>query len=172
MHQVTRDSFGPLIAFLLPGFVFLWGTQPLSATITEWLTVPGIAQPTVGGFLFATLASTAVGLILSAVRWAVIDTVYHQTGISPPAWNFQNLPRTLEAFESFVDAHYRFYQFYSNMLIAVFFVYIAGLVHDGRWPWHVTAWDAMYLVLFPVLVLGSRDALRKYYRRTEALLRP
>ncbi len=159
-----------MIAFLLPGFVFLLGIQGYSKTVTAWFQVSVDTAPTVGGFLYATLASMAVGLILSAVRWAVIDTIYHRTGIPPPRWNFGKLPLVLDAFESLADAHYHFYQFYSNMLMALVLVYPARLLEMQRVPWPLKLEDFFFIALCFVLILGSRDAMWKYYRRTEEVL--
>lgn len=172
MQPVSRDTFGPLIAFLLPGFVVLWGLQAYSPTLTQWLSPLGSTLPTIGGFLFATLASTAAGLIVSAIRWVIIDTLYHHTGIPPPQWNLHRLPQVLDTFESFVEAHYHFYQFYANMLMALLVVYVVQLVATERIPWPLVASDYVLLSICLILILGSRDSLQKYYRRTEAVLNP
>ncbi len=171
MQQVSRDNFGPLIAFLLPGFVLLWGTQSFSPTIRTWLAPSGSTFPTVGSFLYATLASTAAGLILSAVRWVIVDTIYHHTGIPPPRWNLTKLPEVLDAFESLVEAHYHFYQFYANMLVALIVVYLVKLFAEQRLVWQLFPEDIVMVILTVILILGSRDALWKYYRRTESVLK-
>ena len=170
MKPVTSDNFGLLIAFLLPGFVTLWGAQALVPEIELWLgTQPG-SQPTVGGFMYATLGSTAAGLIVSTIRWAVIDTLHHRTGIPLPRWQFRRLPEVLAAFDSHVQDHYRFYQFNANMLIAVTFAYAIRLGF-GDFEWGERIRDTIgYLLIATVLYLGSRDTLRKYYERTACLL--
>ena len=35
-----------------------------------------------------TLGSLALGLTVSAVRWMLVDTLHHATGVHPPAWEF------------------------------------------------------------------------------------
>lgn len=121
MKDVTSESFGPLIAYLLPGFVALWGASYFSETVHAWLAVSPEAAPTVGGFLYVTLGSTAAGLVVSAMRWAIIDRLYHRTGIREPRWDFTRLSANFEAFEGLVQNHYRYYQFYSNLLVALSF---------------------------------------------------
>src|SRR5688500_13556261 len=93
-----------------------------------------LTAPSVGGFLYVTLASTAAGLLVSAVRWSVVDRLYHRTGISEPHWEFAQLSDRLPAFLAVVDNHYRYYQFYANMLVALTFTYIARLIALRHWP--------------------------------------
>src|SRR5437667_438340 len=81
VKDVTSDNFGLLIAYLLPGFVALWALRPFVGGVDLLLAAPPGAAPSVGGFLYGTLASTAAGLVVSGVRWAVVDQVYHRTGI-------------------------------------------------------------------------------------------
>ena len=54
MREVTGRNFGLLIAYILPGFVSLWGLAEFSPSVKSWLAAstatPG-AMPTVGGFL-------------------------------------------------------------------------------------------------------------------------
>ena len=80
MKDVSPGNFGVLIAFVLPGFVVLWGVSYFSATVRLWLSGAG-TTPTIGGFMFGTLASVAAGVTVSTVRWLVIDKIHHWTGI-------------------------------------------------------------------------------------------
>jgi hypothetical protein len=168
--ELSGKSFGLVIAYVLPGLVALWGVSYFSPTVSSWIASSQLGAPTVAGFLYVTLGSLASGLTVSAVRWALIDTLHHATGIRPPAWDFRKLDDRLEAFEAVVENHYRHYQFYSNMFIAVAFAYRARLVWEGRsvveelWP------TIGFLVLEAILFVGSRDTLRKYYARAERLL--
>ncbi len=168
MRDVPSFSFGLVIAYLVPGFVVLWGISYYSRSVRAWLDVAADKAPTVGDLLYATLASVAAGVIVSAVRWAVIDTLHHHTGIPPPRWNFSLLPGRLDAFRMLVEDHYRYYDFYANTLIAMIFLYIARRTAIGAtaYQWAV---DAGFLVLGIVLFFGSRDALRRYYRRADQL---
>ncbi|HQX53020.1 MAG TPA: hypothetical protein PLR25_24075, partial [Planctomycetaceae bacterium] len=52
MRDVTTSNFGLLIAFVLPGFILLWGIAPYSTTISGWL-----GQTTRGGAKFGQLKS-------------------------------------------------------------------------------------------------------------------
>ena len=72
----------------------------------------------------------------------------------------------------YVEMHYRYYQFFANMLIAILFAYAAWRSTPAGWsgPWGKA--DAALFAVCVVLFLGSRDALRKYYRRAGDLLSP
>lgn len=169
MGEVTTKNFGLLIAYILPGFTVLWAISPLSPTVQTWLGTSIADAPTVGGFLYVTLGSIAAGLIVSAVRWLVLDSVHHRTGVAKPRWDFSRLDAKLNAFDVLNEQHYRYYQFYGNMLAALCVAFVVrGWFVVQSWP------DALATVclagLGVLLFVGSRDTLQKYYRRVAALL--
>lgn len=81
MGEVTSRNFGLLIAYLLPGFTVLCIARPFFEAVEAWFGETG-ESATVGGFLLLTLASVAVGLTVSTLRWLAIDTIHHHTGLS------------------------------------------------------------------------------------------
>lgn len=170
MTDLTTNNFGLLIAYLIPGFVIVSALSGRSPLVVSWLGGSVADSPTVGGFLFITLAAVAAGMVASIIRWMVIDSLHHHTGIKPPKWDFTQLPRGLSAFEAAVDNHYRYYQAYANLLIAL----IATLFLHPNFPdtFGFTPLSAysIFSVLIVLLFLASRDALRKYYERTDAIL--
>jgi len=170
VKQLTSDNFGLLIAYLLPGFVALHGAMPFAPGISAWLATTPSAQPTVGGFLYVTLGSTAACLIVSAVRWATIDQLHHHTGVPEPRWDFQKFGLSQPAFDSLVQDHYRYYQYYANMLVAILFLFVTGQLTGGMWLARGAVADFGFAVVGCVLFLGSRDTLRKYYARASAVL--
>ena len=98
MSDLSEKNFGLVIAYVVPGFVALWGVAYLSPTVASWIAASQSAAPTVAGFLYATLASLAAGLTVSAVRWALIDTLHHATGVMRPSWEFANLDERLDGY--------------------------------------------------------------------------
>lgn len=171
MSTLSNQNFGLIIAYLLPGFVSLWGVSYFSPTVEGWINVPQQpGTPSVAGFMYVTLASLAAGVSVSAVRWAVIDHLHHATGVVPPAWKFANLEGKLQGYVTLIENHYRYYQFYSNMFIAAAFAFSARLLAEGRaFPRPFTA-TCGFLALEMILFAGSRDTLHKYYSRTQQLL--
>lgn len=171
MRDITRDNFGLLIAYLLPGFVVLWGVSYHEVTVRSWLRATAPDAPSIGGFLYATLASTALGLIVSAVRWAVIDRVLSWLGVRQPEWDFELFSERLAAYEVLVSNHYRYYQFYANTFVALLFTYSSRLTLLTTWG-RREAWIFLAVIVTEaILFVGSRDTLKKYFTRTGELLR-
>ncbi len=164
-------EFGLVIAFLLPGFLCLWGLSFAVPTIAAWLALSSQSQaPTVGGFLYVTLASLALGLLISAVRWASVDKIHELTGLKRPDFNTSALKdeHTLNAFQRIVESHYRFYQYYANTMVALIISFICYVAFSPDKP-SVFLW-IIFIVVTMTLFYGSRDALRKYYDRGTDIL--
>ena len=120
--------------------------------------------------MYATLGSVAAGLVVSVIRWIVIDAINHETGIPEPKWNFADFEVKRNAFDGLVENHYRYYQFNANMLVAAAFTYAARLVSLGVRPSLNNGIDWGFLLLEIAFWVGSRDSLKKYYLRTADLL--
>ena len=121
VQPVTTSNFGFLVAYLLPGYVALLQIGPI------FLVEPPLeSQWTLGGMLSVTVLSLVYGMIISATRWLVVDTIHHVTGITPKKWSFSKLEENINAYELVVRHQYQYYQFYSNMLIAGFIVFVRG----------------------------------------------
>jgi hypothetical protein len=168
LKDLTSSNFGLLIAFLLPGFVALWGVSFFSETVRTWLTLPITESPTVGGFLYVTLASLAAGLTASTIRWAVIDTLHHATGIRAQEWDYGRLEQHANAYRIVNEHHYLFYLWYSNMIVVLLFVWAAR--HTGSSvPAGIDALDLVIFALVVIFSLGSRDTYRHYCRRMDQM---
>jgi hypothetical protein len=126
----------------------------------------------VGGFLYVTLGSIGAGVIVSTLRWAILDRLHHWTGIHEPAWDFSRFPEKVWAFERLVAYHYKYYEFHGNTLVAVVLAYLARWISQGIWPAELDATDLGFLFLGFVLWAGSRDNLQKYYMRAGQLFSP
>lgn len=170
MTEVTAQNFGFLIAYILPGLVVVVAVGNYSPTVQAWFGVMPSNTPTVGGFLYVTLASVAAGMTVSAVRWLLLDPLHHATGIREPKWDFAALPDRLNAFLAMVENHYRYYQFYGNMVVALAF---AALLHRTECSLRFDQQGALTFAMFALIglfYLASRDTLQKYYARVAMLL--
>lgn len=170
MKDVTSSNFGLLIAYLLPGFATLWGISYVSLPVRAWLGAGPENAPTVGGFLYVTLASVAAGMTVSATRWLLIDTLHHMTGIARPSWDFGKLQSNIAAFELIVEHQYRHYQFYGNGLISLLFLYASRHLALGYPTGIVDFFDLAIIALGVLFFLGSRDTYRKYIVRGNMFL--
>lgn len=168
MQSVTNDTFGPLIAYLVPGATVLAGWAPHVPAVSSWV-VPTLGEPpTIGGLVFLSVAAVAVGMTVSAVRWAVVDRVHARTGLAPPKLNFAHLPGRVAEFQLLIEIHYRHYQFYANMVVAVALAYLGHRLNVGLARPGLA--DLGVVLVEPVFFLTSRDTLTKYYARTAQLL--
>ncbi|QDU10889.1 hypothetical protein [Gimesia aquarii] len=170
MQTVSINNFGFLIAYLVPGFTTLWGISYFSTTVQSWIGILPSESPTVGGFLYITIGSVAVGLTVSTIRWIVIDTIHHWTGISDPGWDFSKLQKNINAFDRLIEIHYHYYQFYANSIIAVIIVYSIRRISLGLWSTPLGWMELLVGIFLLIFFAGSRDTLRKYYKRTTQLL--
>jgi hypothetical protein len=170
--DISTRNFGYLIAYVLPGVVTLAGVSRYSETVRSWFGAAPTGAPTVGGFLFLTLGSVAAGMVVSTIRWMLLDGLHHHTGIQEGHWDFSALEANYKAFEGAVENHYRYYQFYGNMLVAVL------VTAYTQWPtWLAFFGDGSHatvavLVLVGLFFVASRDTLAKYYVRSAELLSP
>jgi hypothetical protein len=170
--DTSSPNFGLVVAYLLPGFIGLAGIALLVPAVAHWLApVAGQCEAGVGAPVYAVLAATAMGMVLSCVRWIMVDHLHHAMGVAPPVWEMDRLEQRLPVFTQLVEFHYRYYQFYANTLMAAVWTYSLS-----RWVGHVPflgfGTDLGMVVLCAALFAGSRDALAKYYARTGQLIGP
>lgn len=161
-EETSLNDFGLFIAYVLPGFTALDGFPLMLNGRGTWGTSGTDPNQSLTILLSGTIMALAAGLTVSTVRWLLIDTLHHHTGLRPPHWDFGRLEKNVDAFEYLVLVHYRYYKFYANMVVALVWVY-ATRAHVG-WP------GGVYLGLALLFLLASRDALRKYYERAGRLL--
>lgn len=169
MQSVTNANFGPLVAYLLPGATVLLGLTPFSPLIRSWFAVAPNGTPTIGGFLFLTVASMGVGMTVSAIRWLVIDSLHRFTGLTSPPQDFSRLGPNVEAFGLLIQIHYLHYLWFSNELIALAIAYGCYRVNLGATA--TLSWlDVLFVLLEVVFWAASRDTLTRYHLRSRQLL--
>lgn len=162
-QSVSESNFGLFISYLLPGYTALRGLPLFAAEGTIWNGAAPGTDATVTDFISGGFEAIFAGLTVSLIRWLILDTLHHRTGIAPPKWDFAALERSTAAFELLIQSHYRYYKFYANMVVALFWSY--ATVHP------MSGWNALgYFLLTGLFFYGSRDALKKYYERAGRLL--
>jgi len=172
MKDVTNKNFGVIIALLLPGFVLLWGLSFSNDEVKTLLEATSKDESrTIGGFFYVTLASLSAGLLLSAVRWLIVDhLLVCCCRVPKPNFSFAHLedPTRYAIFLGVVENHYRYYQYYSNTLVAIIVAFIAYLRCGDKGPscmeWTVVA--SLLIALF----FASRDSMKKYHERGKQIL--
>src|SRR3954454_19518632 len=95
----TNKQFGLMVAYLLPGFIGLAGLAPFFPAVAAWLQPLDAAQAGVGPPVYAVLAATTIGMIVSCFRWLTVDQIHRLTGLTPPVWDDSRLEQRLAAFD-------------------------------------------------------------------------
>jgi hypothetical protein len=127
--------------------------------------------PLIGSFLFATIASLALGLLVSAVRMAIFDSfLYYVTRLKKPRINSSKLKNkdTLAAWSAIIEGHYRYYQYYANYVVAIAAAFGSYLVVKGQPALLISG-----LVAATLFILGwvARQELRSFNERAEDITR-
>lgn len=169
MQTISNDTFGPLVAYLIPGATALIGFEPYSPLLQSWLASAPPEAPSIGGFLYLTVAALAAGMTMNAVRWAVLDTIHAWTGLRMPAFDFSRLSGREQAYTILLEIHYKHYQFHGSMLIATAVAYVGWRSAEGL-AGGLGLFDLLVAMLEVVFFLMSRDTLTRYQRRVAQLL--
>ena len=165
MDQLDKN-FGLLIAFGLPGFLVFTQLPPqLMTPLASFMVQTG--EPSIGGFLYTLIGSIGCGIILSAIRWMLVDSAIHWTGVRKPKLNFRSMDTKLQAFSLLVEHNYRFYQFYSNSLVAILMLVGMRFRTDGCPSPEAFFWLGLLCI---VLAAASRDCLVRFYQRASLVL--
>lgn len=167
--DILNKHFGLPVAYLLPGFVALFGFARLVPTVALWLRTDQSAN--LGAPVYAMLGATAAGMVVSCFRWLIVDRVLELTGVPAPVFNARALEERPAAFGLLVESHYRYFQFYANLLVAVIWTYAVYRVADASVTLSYGT-DAGTFVLCVTLFAGARDALAKYRDRVGRLAGP
>ena len=171
MQTISNANFGPLVAYLVPGATVLFGLSQLSPTLHAWFAATPPDSPTIGGFLYLTVAALAAGMSVNAVRWAIVDHVHAWTGLPLPKLDFSKLGPNVDAFMLLIEIHYHHYQHFANMFVATAVAYACYRIHlGGILP--LGRLDVGFIVLEVIFFATSRDTLRKYYTCGQQLLAP
>lgn len=169
MSEPSNRQFNLIVAYLLPGFVGLAGIVPLFPAVADWLRPVDQREYGIGPTVYALLAATATGMIVSCFRWIIIDQLHHATGIKPPAWDDKRLADVLGGFDYLVQNHFRYYEFSANTLVAGIWAYGVNRLMKTL-PILGVGTDIGMVLLTLVLFAASRDALARYYGKARQLL--
>ena len=74
MPELSTRTVGFLIAYIIPGFLLLWGLSFVSPDVRALLIGIGDSGPSVGGALLGFVTSLGAGMTASLFRWAFVDT--------------------------------------------------------------------------------------------------
>lgn len=163
----SLNDFGLVIAYVIPGFTFLHACTYQSQLLHGHFVPVDTNSTTVPGLILLIIVAVASGLFVQTIRWLLVDPIHHCTGIKPGNWDFRNLTGQMTVFEGLTENHYRFYQFYSGMVVSLLWRLVSNLSLEAAF---LDSANVLMVGLTVLMFLGSRDTLRKYYKRLDAIL--
>ncbi len=174
--KASSLDFGALIAFVAPGFVALLAMAYQLPSVRTLVAEASTHEQTLGVFLFALLASLSLGLAVSGVRSLAIDfpldwLLKKISGASDPTIDWKTFDiKSLTMLLVLRDNYYRYYQFYSNMAVAVALWAVSRTVANAPDVSRLSTpqWVSV-LVVVAVLLLAAGRQLRDYYRAKTVL---
>ncbi|MFI6155873.1 hypothetical protein ACIBCA_24670 [Kitasatospora sp. NPDC051170] len=169
----TISTFGLLIAYLLPGFLVLYGVSFWSPQVEGLFNTFRAAKSDVGLSLLMLMASLTAGLILSPMRHLLYEVWCRFGAAKLESADFQKLGEAgkLDSFRTVVDEHYRHHQFYGHCSLAILPV-AAGLVrtqgsHSTNGAWLVSLSS---VAVEAALIYAARNTYKKYVDRAKIVL--
>ena len=168
VEETLHRSFGYIVAYILPGLVALWAASLIWTDVPISTYLDARADVSASGWFFLIFGSLGIGLIVSSVRWLLVDTIHHRTGLTAPRIDFSRLQDRQEAFLTAVEHNYRYYQFYANLFVSLVFA-LFGSVAQVSGLWSAKTYAAV-VSLSVLLFVASRDCLRRYYVRLGQVL--
>lgn len=165
MPEQSVITFGYTIAYVLPGGAALLVAGLSDPRVTAWLAELSTKDVSVGGFLFFMGAATAAGMILQALRWALFELLLGKRFVSFPELDEakRTQPGVADALADIRENHYRHYQSYGAFFIALAPLPLLTPLSWGGW--------LLFLAAEVVLLLATRDCLKRLRDKTAAILR-
>ncbi len=160
-------DFGTVIAFVAPGFVAFKSLTYYSPTARNWMNAAASNQQTFGVFLFVLLASIALGIGVSGLRALLFDNLFHCRCLR--GWRIER-PRVAwrgitddqrQALSMLIEGFYRYYQFYSNSLVALLALLFARVTGYPEARWSLGAVAALAFASL-TLLWSAHDSYSKY----------
>ena len=168
--DVSSRNFGYLISYVIPGFIVVATLSSHSPSLGRLIGISTSTAPSVGGFLYVTVASVFAGMILSALRWLSLDTLHHAMGLRRPTWDFAVFQQKRSAFDALAYNHFRYYEFFGHTALALLAVAVSPRTLRIVLPFPAAVSYLLLTMLIALMFVASRDALRNYYGRTRELM--
>lgn len=152
-------NFGLVIAYIVPGLIGLYSLAPHSQAIRTLLGGNNYslsAQALVPLLLLA----IAAGIIINAVSGIILKPMIIISGVEEIDPDYSRLKsKDIEKFKEFTNQTYRYYQCYSNMLIALIMFFIS-------YRCKITGIKLGFIVLLtiPILFCAARSSLKQSYK--------
>jgi len=170
VDKIEGVTIGTVLAFVPAGFIVLGAFAGHSVPLAGWLWTATAGETSVGNFFCVLLASVSLGVLISGIRAFSIDTLLYMLGrqnivknLPPPALDFAKLKSSdaLAAFTGIVENYYKFYQFYSNVAVALVIFWLSHALAPLAQGWPLLYHVALALAVVSLL-WSCTDSLRRY----------
>lgn len=163
----SLNDFGLLIAYVIPGLVFLYGSSYAVPELQVWFTLNELNNMSFASVVLLAVMAVGSGLIVHTLRWLLLDSFHHVTGVRPKKWDFTKLNANLATYDALTENHYRYHQFYGGMVIALVWSLLSRSSSLNIW---IDPLNMATVMLIALMSWGSRDTISKYYSRLDAIL--
>lgn len=120
MKDVTASVFGLLIAYVLPGFVLLWGLTFFLYRPSELIVYGRNLTSSSGIITFLLLTCLTLSLVLGAARYYLFEKwICSSEHFDKRVYSKLRTTDGLLAFRQAIDEHYRYYQFHGGLVLAL-----------------------------------------------------
>ena len=164
----SSESFGFLIAYLIPGFVLVWGMGQALPELNEYMRLAIDEKESVlNGILGATIAAIVAGLLVDGIRCLTVDGLIKKLRDDEKI-NYDRLsdPDCYQAHRGAINHHYRYYQYYGNILVASTLGLVVYLINMGMSFW------IFIVILVALYVMAHRawDSIVNYNKKALQIL--
>ena len=163
-------SFGLIIAFVVPGMIGLYAASFPVPALRDWFGIASSQPPTVGGFLFVNVAAAGAGVLLSGVRWLVLERWWWGEEDPGGGVSLAERRRSELVYQNLVAQFYDFYLFYGNTLVALIVLYATWAL-TGELHWGLAWGGGALAIAILVLERSARNSFERFHARRANLLR-
>lgn len=167
MEKIGVD-FKTLIAYLVPGLIFLYSTSLHLPRVHELLGGDK-ASPEGPAVVLILILSIGAGIFINAFTWAIVRPFIELTSESRPELDYSKVSKdNLAAFRVVIDENFRYYQAYANTFsaCAIYFCSWIAASRDVELKFLISL-----LVIHLVLFFAARDSLKRTYGNMKSLLK-
>ena len=166
-------NFSTFIAYLLPGFVAFYSFSYISNTTKMIFDALLTKDSQLGAGFLILVASSIAGVIVSAVRGLILDSIQEKTGVSKPSFKYSSItdPSVHEAFKDAISNTYRFAQSYGNMSMsfAIFLLFKYAIARHS-----INAQLSIFFIICTIVIIlfiCYRSYLRTTYEAIDEILK-
>ena len=173
MKDITKTSFGLIIAYVLPGTAALFCIYIWSETTSNLLTCYFSTDISFSFFLSIMCVATILGLIVNSFRFIIFEIfIFWKKRLTSKLFQKMGTSDKLEMFQIILDENFRYHQFYGCISI-LFPIIVFGVIFRSK-PFHVcNIWLLVIVsvIIETVIVLNAYVAFIRYYERRSAILK-